>query len=100
MSYAWTNGSTNRPPHLFAVGDKVFDMPSQSIQTVTAVHIDVLIKGIWQSYFDTDNNNDPAYMVGYSVTGPLDPTGDGAFTDGSRCYFEVCDPDETIELNY
>jgi hypothetical protein len=36
----------------------------------------------------------------YRTDAPSDPTGDGAFPSGWRNYFEVCDPDKTLPLNY
>ena len=94
----------NRPPHLYAIGDKVFDMPTQQIQTIMAVFVRPEIEGVWASVFDKDAHGDPAFMVSYTVTSPDDPTGDGAFRAtngaGGRCYFEVCDPDEVLELCY
>jgi len=97
------SGKTNpnrHPPHLYHVGDKVFDMASQTIQTILDVHIDPQLDGVWQDYFDQDADGDSICLVCYTVSGAPDPTGDGAFPDGGRCYFEVADPDETIELNY
>ena len=67
------------------VGDKVFDMPSQAIQTITRV-----IRNPWPG----------ADGPVYHVTGPKNPTGDGAFPNRSRNHFEVCDPDKTLPLYY
>jgi hypothetical protein len=73
----------------YKIGDKVFDMPSQSICTV----IDTADRA-WPS---TEPEEDTIY---YLVDAPPDPTGDGVFTDGWRCEFEVCDPDKTLPLFY
>jgi hypothetical protein len=82
------------------VGDKVFDMPTQQVQTVLEVNVYPQLEGIWQDYFDEDSDGEPAFLVTYVVTSPPNPTGDSAFSGGGRCYFEVCDADETIPLSY
>jgi hypothetical protein len=69
------------------VGDKVFDMPSQSIVTITEVR-----------YIVDEDCGDEGYAI-YTVDAPDDPTGDGAF-DSGRLESEVCDPDQTLPLEY
>jgi hypothetical protein len=70
------------------VGDKVFDMPSQQIVVILDV-----------SVAEDPSDVEWAYVT-YLVDAPHDPTGDGAFTDGWRNYYEVCDPDKTLPLDY
>ena len=67
------------------VGDKVFDMPSQSIQTITGVFTENVYGQV---------------MTFYEVTGEKDPTGDGAFPNGMRNDYEICDEDKTLPLDY
>ena len=69
----------------FKVGDKVFDIPSQRVCTVIGVNIE----------FDAGE-----WLVFYTVDAPNDPTGDGAFPDGGRNDYEVCEPDKTLPLDY
>lgn len=83
-----------------AVGDKVFDMPSQRVQTITRVNI--FFEEDFVNEDPRDPNEDTCQLVSvyYDVTGPLDPTGDGAFPNSGRNDFEVCDPDKTLPLQY
>jgi hypothetical protein len=68
------------------VGDKVFDMPSQQIVTILEV-----------AFGEDEEAKDDIY---YGTDAPPDATGDGAFPTGWRNYFEVCDPDKTLPLDY
>jgi len=67
------------------IGDKVFDMPSQKVCTI--IDIDTMeVEGHAETYFQVD--------------APDNATGDGAFPNGWRCEFEICDPDKTLPLEY
>lgn len=65
------------------VGDRVFDMPSQSDRTIIARRRD---------------EDDGEYI--YEVDAPPDPTGDGAFPDGWRNDFEIGAPGIPMKLEY
>jgi hypothetical protein len=80
------------PEPLRKVGDKVFDMASQQIVTILEVTVE-------EDDYD-DEQDDLRGHIYYRVDAPPDPTGDGAFTDGYWNYYEVCDPNKTLPLEY
>ena len=85
---------------IFAIGDKIFDMPSQTIQTVKEVMMDIEECFVNEDKDDPDESRCHKVMLHYRVTGKPNPTGDGAFPNSWRCDFEVCAEDKTLPLDY